>query len=458
MMGGDIGVRSVFGVGSTFWFDVVLAEDKTGVSSFTVPNDTSLKGMRVLIVDDNETARIIVREQLAPYGVEMREVSSAKEALDALEKEARFDIAVLDFMMPQMDGVELARKIKGNPATKDIVLLLITSAPKRGDKEYMESIGFAAYLSKPLAHWYLRDALSVICEARQSGKKIPMITQHNLKEAKAGAQQRTGGNLHFSNVHILLAEDNPVNQMVATTMLERYGCRVTPAADGDEAVKQLKQRNFDLVFMDCQMPVMDGYEAARTIRRLEEHQKRQHIPIIAFTANAMKGDDDKCREAGMDDYIPKPVRQNDLERVLLVWLPENKRSGDAARADKITAGEFSNAALDKEVFASFVALMGKNLPIILARYLDAAHGYLQTIRVSVDAGDFKALFHAAHPLASSSGQVGAKNIAELARKIESLASAATPDIVQLKTLAEQIEQAQEGTKQALAPYLKEDSA
>lgn len=326
MMSGDIGVRSTYGVGSTFWFDIVLSEDNSGTITLDIPNQESLKGLRILVVDDNEVARDIIREQLIPYGIEILEASSGKNALKLLENDNNFDIAVLDFMMPEMDGAELGRKIKENPLTKNIALLIDTSSPNHKDKDTVEKIGFAGYLSKPLSNWHLRDALCIIAEARKSCKKIPMITQHSLKEAKAGLKEKVIDNLQFTKVHILLAEDNPINQMVATTMLEKYGCRITTAADGEEAVKQVKQNNFDLVFMDCQMPIMDGYEATGIIRKLEEHKKSKRIPIIAFTANAMKGDDEKCLAAGMDDYIPKPVRQSDMERVLIKWLPEEKRA------------------------------------------------------------------------------------------------------------------------------------
>ena len=176
MMGGDIGVRSTYGVGSTFWFDIMLAEEKTGDNAFLSPKQSVLKGLRVLVVDDNEAARVIVREQLLPLGMEVTEAADGKQALEILEKDSRFDIAVLDFMMPQMDGAELAHKIKAHPAAQTIPLLMITSAPNRGDKNRMEVIGFAGYLSKPLASWHMRDAIAVIVEAHKAGRKIPMVT------------------------------------------------------------------------------------------------------------------------------------------------------------------------------------------------------------------------------------------------------------------------------------------
>ena len=455
MMSGDIGVRSIYGVGSTFWFDMVLTEDKTGSNTISVPKDANLSGLRVLVVDDNEAARIIVRDQLIPYGVEIVEASSGKEALKILENDPKFDIAVLDFMMPEMDGGELGQKIKNNPLTKDISLLINTSAPNRGDKQRLESIGFSGYLSKPLSHWHLRDALSVIAEARKSGTKIQMVTQHNLKEAKAGIQQKAHENLHFTNTHILLAEDNSVNRMVATAILEKYGCRVTPAANGDEAVKQLKQRNFDLVFMDCQMPVMDGYEATGIIRKLETQQKRAHAPIIAFTANAMKGDSEKCIAAGMDDYITKPVRQSDIERILMQWLPEEKRGGEGEVTKELVlaSNNHSSEIIDATIFNIFAELMGDGISPILEQYFNTANGYVQNINDALAAGDWKAMALAAHPLKSSSQQIGAEKLANIAKDIETLANSTPPDITRLTVFAKQAEKILAETRLALAKHI-----
>lgn len=300
MMGGDVGVRSTYGVGSTFCFEIVLKEGEVPQVDLWIPDDNVLKGLHVLVVDDNETARTIVREQLSPYGVILHAVSSAKEALNFLE-ENEVDCAILDFMMPEMDGIQLGQVLKNNPKTNPISLIMSTSAPSRADERKTAQIGFSAYLNKPLVHSYLRDALGVIVEVRKNKKPSTFITQHALKGLKMQKVQKTEEKLRFHNVHILFAEDNPVNQQIGTIMLEKYGCRVTPAGDGDEAVKQLKQRNFDLVFMDCQMPVLDGFEATAIIRKLEEHQKRPRVPIIAFTAQTMKGDNEKCVVAGMDD-------------------------------------------------------------------------------------------------------------------------------------------------------------
>lgn len=450
LMQGEIGVRSTYGVGSTFWFTITLAEDTKGTGSLVVPRETGLQGLKVLVVDDNKIARTIVREHLLPHGVEVTEATSAKEALKIMQ-ERTFDAGIFDFIMPEMDGAELGRRIKDNPATRDMALLLITSSPSRDNKQTAEAIGFAGYLSKPLMHGHLCDALSIIKAARASGRSLPLITQHNLKEAKVGEHKGAGRELEFSNVHILVVEDNPVNQTVATALLTKYGCRVTPAADGDEAVKQLKQRHYDMVFMDCQMPLMDGYEATGIIRKLEEHQKRPRVPIIAFTANVMKGDHEKCLAAGMDDYIPKPVRQGEVERVLLRWLPESKRAGNNTKEGN---GVVAAVPLDMMAFNAFADLMEDSLSEVLVRHLKVAQNYMQSIHAALDAGDMKAASKAAHPLKSSSQQIGAMKVAALAKEIEYEAGAGSANVAQLKGLVGELEQAQAEAKQALTPYLQ----
>jgi len=328
LMRGDIGVRSIYGIGSTFWFEIILAIDDAESRNLTIPQKTILKGLRILLVDDNEVARTIVREQLIPCGVEIIEANNGKEALEILAVDQRFDIAILDFMMPIVGGIALAHKMKSNKKTNSIALLMTTSVPSRGDKDRLEKIGFAGYLSKPIAEYVLRDVLSIITEAYQVGKKIPMVTRHTIKEIKSAMQQKANVTLKFSHVNILLVEDNAINKLVATTMLKKYGCNIVYASNGEEAVHQFKSNlDLDLILMDCQMPVMDGYEATFIIRKLEKEQNKDKktVPIIAFTAHAIKGESDKCLIGGMDDYITKPVRKNDVERILISWLPKIKR-------------------------------------------------------------------------------------------------------------------------------------
>jgi CheY-like chemotaxis protein/HPt (histidine-containing phosphotransfer) domain-containing protein len=333
----------------------------------------------------------------------------------------------------------LSKSIKANAATRDIPLVLITSAPHRGDKRRFEALGFAGYLNKPLANWQLRDAIGVIVQSRRSGKAVPMITQHSLRESKQAQHKQTMENVSFAHAHILLVEDNPVNQLVAATMLQKYNCSVTTAGDGEEAVKLVKERSFQLILMDCQMPVLDGYEATQAIRKFEANNKRARTPIIALTANAMRGDRERCLASGMDDYIAKPVRQNELEQALLKWLNEHQpftpHITKPLPVDK-------SGVLDVAMFDMLSELMGDALKGILSRHLETATGYIATIETALKEQDFNKLAMAAHPLKSSSQQIGALNVAKAAGELERMAREASPNILMMRPFVRQLSQLQ----------------
>ncbi len=322
MMGGNIGLDSAVGKGSTFWFTMRLREsdDHAPVNEELLAGG-GLKGAKLLIVDDNEVARKILREQLRSKHAEVSLVENAKQALDGLRSEAGkgkpFDIAIVDYRMPGMDGKALAQAIKADDTIKDTSIVMITSSPVRGDGVEMHDLGVAGYLVKPTRAIDVGRVLHFIWDMKKQGTSYPhLVTRHSLTEAQEAMRKAP----EFNGVHILLAEDNPVNQMVAMTLLKKYGCTVMPAGDGAEAVAAVKENEFDLVIMDCQMPNMDGFEATETIRRYEEESGNSRLPIIAFTANAMKGDKERCLAAGMDDYVTKPVNQKELENALMKWL------------------------------------------------------------------------------------------------------------------------------------------
>ena len=324
LMGGTIGVTSKEGVGSTFWFSIVLPEDQEERPGVYLAADTELKGARILSVDDNEIALTIIKEILSPCGVEVVSARSAAAALDVLAKGNHFDAVITDYMMPEMNGEGFGLKVRENHATKDLPLLIVTSAPNQGDRKRLEEIGFSGYLSKPIRQEMFKKIVALLVNAKKEDKAIPFVTQHTIKEVDNLSRLKPNSKLKVSNVQVMLVEDNPVNQQVAILMIEKYGCHVTPAGNGVEAIKLFKQQKFDLIFMDCQMPVMDGYEATRSIRTIEAQKNLSKTTIVAFTANAMKGDDEECKAAGMDDYVAKPVKPVDIEQILLFWLPKEK--------------------------------------------------------------------------------------------------------------------------------------
>src|SRR5713101_3435646 len=320
LMGGETGVESVEGVGSLFWFTAHFAPVVHSLQP-VYPAPPSIKGQRVLVVDDNATNRKVIMGQLLLCGVQPVSASSADEAL-ALMRQARaadrpFDAALLDHLMPDCDGADLGRIIVQDEALKSTRLILLTSSGQRGDSQLFADIGFAGYLLKPVTQRDLTECLVlVLANTAQSWhlQSQPMITRHALRAQRAQSRSR-----------ILLAEDNLVNQKVALKLLEKLNYRVEVVADGLAAVAAWQAGKFDLIIMDCQMPQMDGYEATREIRRLEPG--KGHIPIVALTAHAMKGDEEKCRAAGMDAYLSKPIDRARLEACLDRILPTTGSTG-----------------------------------------------------------------------------------------------------------------------------------
>jgi signal transduction histidine kinase/CheY-like chemotaxis protein len=318
MMGGSIGVDSTPGQGSTFWFTVRLAKQPGSVQT-RLPVNVDLRGQRLLIVDDNATNRTILHHQMAAWGLYADGAASGQLALEMLRTAAMrnepYDLALLDMQMPGMDGLELARTIKADPALTTLPLVMLTSITQRGHMELVQQAGIAAYLTKPVRQSQLFDCLMLVIGTSMpaadpsSRTTRPLIDRYRLAQVKAQTQPR-----------ILVAEDNLINQKVAVRLLEKLGYRADVAANGQEVVEALTHTPYAAVLMDCQMPHMDGFEATVAIRQREGPTR--HTPIIAMTASAMQGDREKVLAAGMDDYISKPVKVDDLAAMLRRWIPQ----------------------------------------------------------------------------------------------------------------------------------------
>ncbi|HSH58186.1 MAG TPA: PAS domain S-box protein [Acidimicrobiales bacterium] len=314
LMGGDIGVQSRVGAGSTFWFTARL--ETSAEENLAKPQSPGrLQGLRLLVVDDNATNRTILEHNARSWRMRPQSAEGGVQALEMLRAEAQagdpYPIAVLDYDMPGMDGIDLARAIKDDPLVASARLVLLTSAGQRGDAHLARAAGIEALLTKPVRVSALHDALA-------AAMGIPTAPKHTRAEFDGGgrppeAETRAGA-------HILVVEDNVVNQKVAARTLETLGHRVDVAANGLEALQALSEIPYDVVLMDCQMPEMDGYEATTQIRRAEGSHR--HTPIIAMTAGAMRGDEEKARAAGMDDYVSKPVTRDHLSTVLDRWLTQ----------------------------------------------------------------------------------------------------------------------------------------
>jgi CheY-like chemotaxis protein len=259
----------------------------------------------------------------------------------AAERGEPYHLAILDMQMPQMDGMELARKIKADPSISPTRLIMLSSIGRRGEGEEARQASIEAYLTKPVRQSQLFDAIAMVMGeaaeevAPEQEKEQQLVTVHSLKEAKGR-----------SRIRILVAEDNAVNQKVAVMMLERLGYRADVAANGLEAVEALSRISYAAVLMDVQMPEMDGYEATREIRRREENEKDRRTPIIAMTANAMQGDRERALEEGMDDYVAKPVKLEALGAVLERWGSEKREPEEEATVS--AAGDGSTTREDAE--------------------------------------------------------------------------------------------------------------
>ncbi|MBM3723836.1 MAG: response regulator [Acidobacteria bacterium] len=304
MMNGEIGVESEVGSGSTFWFTVTLPVTREYEAAPGLAGKCA--GRRVLLVDDNATSRRIIERELMREGIVVATANSGPEAYHLLQASTRmkepFDLMLLDFRMPLMDGLMVARAVKSEAAFKALPLVMLTAAGERAVVQRAKSIDVVGCVMKPVRPSQLIQAVAGALN-RDSRSAVPA--------------PKAGDTPHAA--HVLLVEDNPVNRRVGIGLLRKLGCRVDIAVNGYEALDAIRQQRFDLVFMDCQMPEMDGFTATRELRRTETGKNR--TIIVAMTANALSGDRERCLSAGMDDYLAKPVRPDDVRDMINKWIP-----------------------------------------------------------------------------------------------------------------------------------------
>jgi CheY-like chemotaxis protein len=268
-------------------------------------------------VDDDAVNRRALRGQLEQMGVEVVTAESIQQAVAALQlqgSQSEFQLLLLDRHIDGISGEQLARAVRVEEGSVDLPLVLLTSTAERGDAEHYQQAGFAGYLAKPVSGEVLGHTLAGVLGAQREGRAPFFITRHQLEES---SRQESREAPCFSG-HVLLAEDNRANQVVAVSLLKKLGLRTTVVPNGSQVIAELAGSNYDLVLMDCQMPEMDGYEATREIRRLEQDER---IPIVALTANVLEGDREKCLAAGMDDFLAKPLKREELATILERWLP-----------------------------------------------------------------------------------------------------------------------------------------
>jgi PAS domain S-box-containing protein len=426
IMGGQIGIQSVPGKGSTFWFTAVLAKQvdatKPGPSA---PAD--LHDVRLLVIDDNATNRMILNKMLEGFGCRVTTVASGQEGLHALRVAAQrgdvFRLVVLDMQMPEMDGEQTAQAIKADPAIADSAIVVLTSMGQRGDAARLKALGCSAYLVKPVKQMQLYDALTTVLAQPPSDRSdIPLVTRHSLAEQKAPGRK------------ILLVEDHPVNRKLALLLLQRGGHEVDTAENGREAVEAVLQHPYDLVFMDVQMPEMDGIEATRLIRAQEPADRR--IPIIAMTAHAMQGDRERCLKAGMDDYITKPIQPKELANVIQRWA-----NTDAVRQAEPTPQADERMAADAPLnVKSALSTFGEDYGFymeLLTEWIERLPSDIQQLREASALHDPSGVAASAHRLKGVAINFGAQTLGAHATELETLARAG--DLTRLPELVAAIE-------------------
>ncbi|MDA0737698.1 MAG: PAS domain S-box protein [Nitrospirae bacterium] len=461
LMGGTVGVESDVGHGSQFWFTVRLAKQARQRERYDLLAN-SLAGLRICVVDDNDTNRLLLYHYTTDWGMSCLSAESGSAALallrDAATRGHPCDLLLLDMQMPEMNGVELARLVKADPGLGGVKMIMVTSLGRRGDATVAREAGVSAYLTKPIQQGQLRECLGLVMDPAAISE-TPFVTKYTIRE-----------NREHIDARILVADDNIVNQKVAVRMVEKLGYRADVVANGIEAVEAVSRLAYDAILMDCQMPEMDGYEATREIRRREAlsvkreeanredseassqgrdplHEIRdtryeRRLPIIAMTANAMQGDREKCLEAGMDDFVSKPVKKDMLEAALARWIPnkdgealsvkheappERQNPNEELGATSDERQHSSNALpalseephlppLDSATIESLRELAGDDLSFlvgIIQQFLQDGPRQISAIRQALERADADALMKAAHGFKGCCRNMGALPLGEL---------------------------------------------
>ncbi len=409
MMGGTIGVRSQQGEGTRFWFTVWLEKQAApGAEEPTPPTD--LRGTRILVVDDNATNREILLEQLRAWGVRPEEAPDGPTALACLRRavkaKAPYAAAVIDMQMPGMSGRELGRAIKAEAALAETPLLMMSSLDRQRDVQEMNRIGFAACLTKPVRSEALFESLS-------AALSLPSAPQAAADPARPAIPQWRPG-----TVRVLLAEDNIVNQQVAAGILKKLGITVDTVANGAEAVQALQSTPYDLVLMDLQMPETDGLEASRIIRDPGSGVRDPRVPIVAMTAHALESDREQCLQAGMNDYLAKPVSPEALAEVLERWLPGERQNQGHATASSESRSETGEPVWEKEALLNRLSGNQALAEAIVEQFLSDMPEQLARLRVQVREGQAEQAGKQAHTIKGVAANLSSPALERIAESME----------------------------------------
>ena len=416
MMNGKIWVESQPGKGSSFIFTAVFGVNAQQLKNRLILSD-DLKGKKVLIVDDNEAARLVLENALLSFDLDVSMASDGSEGISMVESadaDKPYDLVIMDWQMPEMNGIRAAEIIKKHPKLKTVPKIIMLTAYGREEVVHQaEDAKLDGFMVKPMNPSMLFEGIMEVF-----GEKV---AKENFGRS-AEAQQEILGLENICGANVLLVDDNEINQEVATELLEQAGMCVTIAGDGEEAVQKVTQSTFDCVFMDIQMPVMDGYEATRVIRKNERFSS---LPILAMTANAMQGDREKCIEAGMNDHVAKPINPKDLYSALIKWIPAREGIGQETTSsqDRIQATQVKEIMPELpgiDVKAGLMRVNGnkKLYRKLLCDFYKNNKNIKQEIEKIINSGDLKLAERSVHTVKGVSSTIGANGLAEVSQPLE----------------------------------------
>ena len=444
LMGGEIGVDSALGAGSIFWFTARFEKQRTEDLPLSIKKSANLDGKKVLIVDDNDTNRLIFLHQTASWGMNGTEANSGAKALELMREAAKnknpFDIVILDLMMPEKDGFDVARLVRANSSIAKTPLVVLTSYGKSGHDETARDVGINAYLQKPVRQSQLFDCLvTVLSQASvdtEDGQPSQLVTQYLLRRA---APHKNKGKYEYSKTRILIAEDNSINREVMLNQLQSLGYSADTVINGRAAVKAFNKQTYDIVLMDCQMPEMDGYKATAKIRRRENGASKRSV-IIAVTANVLEGEYEKCLAAGMDDYLAKPVKIEMLHQMLDRWVDASgEQSETTAETSEFFPSEDEPEVIDLSVLATFREIQQPGTPDMINKlvklFVDDTTKRIEVLRKVATEENIAAIKKQAHSIKGSSSFIGAVRITNLSAELEEKAS----NITQMRVLIAELE-------------------
>ncbi len=456
LMGGAVTVESAVDIGSSFIIDLPLP---LATINPIRADHSSFVGVRTLVVDDNAVNREILQQQLQAWGMVVHCVDSGHQALAAMSSAAAsgqpFDLGILDLHMPVMDGLILAQTIQEDPLLSPTTLVMLSSTYIHADEATRTAAGLRRYLNKPVRQSDLHSALQGALSASESAQGSASVNDSSRRSAVPESLRG----------QVLLVEDNDINQVLAVAMLAKLGLTWSIAENGLQAVEQVRLRRFDIVLMDCQMPVLDGYQATAAIRALSG-QQYQDLPIIALTANAMPGDEQVCLDSGMNDFLAKPFSIESLRMVINRWLVNAERKTSEPQAPGTHAQTVQidvateTTQINEKTIQTLLDLDATGSPALLHRlitsFLNSVDGQMNRLSAASQSGDLDQMRHVAHAWKSSAANVGADTLAACLKELEE--HARRNQLIAARALIEPTRRAHAGTVQALQRVLtRQDS-